>query len=30
MTYLKVDPMFDGLRGEPRFQKIIADMNFSP
>ena len=30
VAYLKVDPMFDSLRDEPRFQKIIADMKFPP
>ena len=27
---LRIEPMFDSLRSEPRFQKIIADMNFPP
>jgi len=30
MTLLRFEPMFDILKGEPRFQKIIADMNFPP
>ena len=28
MVSLKVEPMFDPLRADPRFQKIIADMKF--
>jgi hypothetical protein len=28
MTFLRSEPMFDNLRDEPRFQKIIADMKF--
>jgi len=28
MVELKVEPMFDSLREEPRFQKIVADMKF--
>jgi tetratricopeptide (TPR) repeat protein len=27
---LKVEPMLDNLRSDPRFKKIIADMNFPP
>jgi serine/threonine protein kinase/tetratricopeptide (TPR) repeat protein len=30
MVGLKVEPMLDSLRDEPRFKKIIADMNFPP
>jgi tetratricopeptide (TPR) repeat protein len=30
MNQIKVHPMFDSLRDEPRFQKIIADMKFPP
>ena len=28
MIWIKLDPMFEKLRNEPRFQKIIADMKF--
>jgi hypothetical protein len=28
IIYLKFDPMFDGLRDDPQFQKIVADMKF--
>src|SRR5262245_1358565 len=28
MTFLRFEPIFDNLRDEPRFQKIIADMKF--
>jgi serine/threonine-protein kinase len=30
LVYLKVEPIFDGLRSEPRFQKVLADMKFPP
>jgi tetratricopeptide (TPR) repeat protein len=30
LAWIKVDPVFDSLRDEPRFQKIIADMKFPP
>jgi hypothetical protein len=30
MNWIKVDPLFDSLGGEPRFQKILADMKFPP
>jgi tetratricopeptide (TPR) repeat protein len=30
MVSLKVEPMFDSLRQESRFQKILADMRFPP
>lgn len=30
MIWIKVDPIFDSLRNEPRFQKIIADIKFPP
>ena len=30
MMWIKTDPIFDSLRDDPRFQKIVADMNFPP
>jgi tetratricopeptide (TPR) repeat protein len=30
LVILKVDPTFDNLHSDPRFQKIIADMKFPP
>ena len=30
LTWLKVEPMFDPLRSDPRFQALYKKMNFSP
>jgi hypothetical protein len=30
LVYLNFDPIFDGLRSDPRYQKVLADMKFPP
>jgi hypothetical protein len=30
MLHLKVDPLMDPLRKEPRFQSVLRDMQFPP
>jgi eukaryotic-like serine/threonine-protein kinase len=30
LTYIKVEPAFDRLRGEPRFQQLLRGMNLAP
>jgi hypothetical protein len=29
LTYLKVEPKFDGLRSHPRFQELMRRLGFS-
>ena len=30
LVWLKVHPMYDDVRGEPRFQRLVQQMNFPP
>ena len=30
MTWLRVDPRFDSIRGDPRYQNLIRRMNLTP